>query len=228
MITVYVYYLTLSDKFEDSLSRFQKECFMYINSIFKKLVNKKYDGYIMYLYAWTTKKKNALRFECLHNMELFQGYEIEMTESEFENFESKHEWAKFKKQKVENCYPNDDGYMYTTKVEAYDLHETSQTFAVDQLFDLAVWPGDIFKEDTHAALDRLRFTYYYGTQVADDPTLIYDQDEYGLSTDGYGEALELYADAYICYLDLFRPLLQKGLIRREDLEILPESEQRFD
>lgn len=224
MITVYVYYLTLLDGFEKSLNSFQKEAFMYVNSVFKKLVSKKYDGYIMYLYAWTSKKKHAERFERLHNMTLFHGYEISMTDSEFKEFKVKHEWAQFKKQMVENYYPEDDGYIYATKVEAYDLHELSQTFSEDQLFEVSVWPGDMFIDKYHVALDRLRYTYYYGIKATDDPTMIYDQDSYGLSTDGYGNALELYSDVYTCYLDLFRPILQKGLIRREDLEVLPESE----
>ena len=177
----------------------------------------------MYLYAWTTKKKYAKRFEYLHNMELFTGYEISMTEKEFDEFKVKHAHAKFKKHRIENCYPDDDGYMYVTEIEAEDFHETAQTFATDQLFESSVWPGNMFQEKYHAALDRLRFTYYYASKSEDDLTVMYDQESYGLSTDGYGEALELYADAYICYLDIFRPLLRKGLIRREDLEVLPKA-----
>ena len=223
MITVYIYYLILPDDFTNTLDRWEKECFLYISSIFKKLTSNKYDGYMMYLYAWTTKKKLASKFESLHNMELFKGYEVEMTKSEYKEFKIRHEYARFKKQLVENYYPDDNGFMYITKAEAYDLHELSETFATDQLFDLSVWPGNMFKEEYHAALDRLRYTYYYGIQTVDDPTMIYDNDSYGISTDGYGDSIELYADSYICYLDLFRPLLRKGLIRREDLEVLPKE-----
>ena len=223
-MTVYVYYLTLPDNFSKTLDIWQRECFMYIQSIFKNLMCQRYDGYIMYLYAWTTKKKLAKRFEYLHNMDLFKGYDIEMTKDEFEKFKIRNEHARFKKQLVESCYPDDDGYMYITALEAEGLHETCEIFAIDRLFEEAVVPADIFKEKTHAALDRLRFTYYYGLQTAEDPTLIYGQDEYGVTTDGYGRILEFYSDTYICYLDMFRPLLRKGLIRREDLEILPEEE----
>lgn len=136
-----------------------------------------------YLYAVTWKKKDAKKFEELHDMKYFRKIV-----KKFDNYDSdeiKHQLMTISKYSIieeyfYTTYKGEQSSLPLTKFEIQCIQDYGSD-SIDVLFEYLEYPYEIYKKNYMMALDSLLYCVYYNSNNDMEGDAQSDFDNYGIT-----------------------------------------------
>ena len=212
---LYMYYL-MYPKYEE-YSR-ERDSFENFIDFIDPLPHTENDTHIIYLYAFTSKKKLAKEFESIHNMNKFTKKILSIDSEEYEEILSnnnmklaKLDYMNIHRRSIRRSKPIEVTRLLCSEVEEEFLSDFMYAYLDEDLDNTTTWPYDMINPKYIPSLDILLYCtchkMYNGSE--DERDSVSYNWSFGSTCEGYGVQLSYDLNYLSIYMKTFMYILSE-------------------
>ena len=207
---VYIFYLNLPDDLHEEFDNEEVDRFYEVKDFLMRLT-KYYNeslGRWYYLYAFTTNKKYANRFEDVHNMKIFTKKVVKLNDEDYKDFKKENITCKLQPYSYNVC--DEKTKLICTKNEIISFEDDFPLIIDSEIAQCTESSYEAFKKPYRKHLDMLLYCLYHKTNEDDADDFYSYQYSYGITPENSTNSkVSLSPDVLSMYIRHFGILLKK-------------------